>query len=190
MKPFLRYFFMVCVVCVCIVAVSMLHARIRELRISIAERIAYIEHAPAQQQRFMQSQEQLRAAQDKLKQISTIVVSQDDLSEVVKNISLAANSSGVTVQIPDVASDAQSSGAFEDVRIRMNAVGSPAALVSFLYRLEHLPYVIRLSSWNLDTTYQSQLQSFVGLVPPDAKAPKPATGSALAVEAVISLMKQ
>ncbi len=181
---------MVCVVCVCVVAVSMLHVRIRELRISIAERIAYIEHAPAQQQRFMQSQEALHLAQEKLKRISDIVVSQDELSAVVKNISLAASASGVTVQIPDVTSDPQSTGTLDDVRIRMSAVGSPAALVAFLYRLEHLPYVIRLSSWNLDTTYQSQLQSFVGLVPPDAKAPKPATGSALAVEAVISLMKR
>lgn len=190
MKQSLRILIMVLIAAVCIAGGIILRIQVRQLQTSIAERIAYIENVPAKQQRMKQLQEQLTSVQTDLKRLSGTLVSRDDLSGVIASISRAAQLSGVAVQIPQVENTSESSGLLEDVRMQMNAVGSPSALIAFLYRVEHLPYVIRMASWTLDTTFQSSLQSFVGTVPPDSKGSKSSTGSALGLEVVISLKKQ
>lgn len=195
MKQLLRYILMACVACVCGIVVVLLHVRIKEIRASIAEQMQYVENAPAQQQYAEQLAEQLAIAQTQADRLSQHVISQDKLVLVVESISRAAAQSGVSVQIPNVQNADENSGILEDIRLRMNAVGSPANLIAFLYRVEHAPYLLNIASWNLDTTYQSTAKSFAGTIPPDPSGGKPkprasVTGSALSVEAVISIIKQ
>src|SRR3990167_2409505 len=107
MKQHLRSFLMLSIAAVCIAAIALLHRRVLELKGGIAERNAYVENLPAKQQRTLQLQEQLTAANASLKQLSGTLVSRDDLSGVITNISLAAVLSSVAVQIPEVESETE-----------------------------------------------------------------------------------
>lgn len=190
MKQSTRYGFMICIVILCVAAAVFLHIRVRDIRIHNAEQMRTLEDAPAQDHQTRMMQKELLNVEEKLKRISTIVVSQDELVDVVESISQTAQQSGVQVQVPEVQTDPTASGVVEDIRIRMNAVGSPAALTAFLYRLEHLPYLIRIASWSLNSAHISSMQSFVGIAPADKLASKTKSGSSLAVEAIISIIKQ
>lgn len=190
MKQSTRYGLMICIAIGCTATLAFLHVRVRDVRSHIAEQMRALEDAPAKDQQSRMLQKELLNVEEKLKRISTIVVSQDELAGVVESISRTALQSGVQVQVPEVKTDPTASGVIEDIRIRMNAVGSPAALIQFIYRLEHLPYLIRIASWNLDSTHISSLQSFVGIAPSDKPASKPLSGSSLAVEMIISIIKQ
>lgn len=190
MKQSTRYVLTLCIATVCALALVLLHVRVRDMRIHNSEQMRALEDAPAKDQQSRMVQKELLNIEEKLKRISTIVISQDELVGVVESISRIAQQSGVQVQVPEVQTNPTASGVVEDIRIRMNAVGSPAALVAFLYRLEHLPYLIRIASWNLDATHISQMQSFVGIAPADKSASKTKSGSSLAVETIISIIKQ
>ncbi len=199
MKQIVRVLIVVCVACACIGVSLFLHGRIRTLRDSIAKITHALAIAPEQGQRERVLQKELITVEEKLKKISSIVVSEDGLVDVVGSIVKAAQSSGVAVQVPEVSSDPTATGVLQDVYIRLNAVGSPSALVMFLYRLEHLPYLVKLSSWSLDTTQQSSLRAFARLAPLDAalpagrqarSTPELKSGSVLAVEIVIATMKR
>ncbi|OGY31177.1 MAG: hypothetical protein A3C02_04025 [Candidatus Andersenbacteria bacterium RIFCSPHIGHO2_02_FULL_45_11] len=174
----------------CIVASFFLHMQVREIRDTLALSIRELEIAPTQESQARILKKELESIEQKLQQVSLITISQDEIVGVIDKILLAGKESGVSVQVPQVHAGTAKPGVLQDVRIRMNAIGSPSALVAFMYRLEHVPYIIRVASWNLDTTRQSAPGSFAANVPADTSKSKPPSGSLLAVEAIISILQK
>lgn len=192
MKQIVRVAIVSIIACACIGASLFLHALVRTLRESIAQITHALAIAPEQGHRERALQKELVTVEEKLKKVSSIVVSEDGLVDVVSSIVQVAKSSDVAVQVPEVAPDSKATGVLQDVHIRLNAVGSPSNLVAFLYRLEHLPYLVRIDSWMLDVTQQSSIRAFAGAAPLDATQsnPESKSGSVLAVEVSIATMKR
>lgn len=174
----------------CVGAIIFLHIHVRDLKDDVARNIRALEDAPAVHQQTRSIKKDLLDAEQKMKKISENLVSQDELVQVVDSIAQAGRLSGVLVQVPAVQSDPAASGVLEDIRIRMNVAGSSPALVAFIYRLEHLPYVIRIASFTLDASRVSNIQSFSGVAPSDPTRPKISSGGSLTVDAIISIIKQ
>lgn len=189
MKGIVRYTLAVCIAIACVGASILLHTRVATLRTDIAYRLRLLEAAPLADQRSQELKKELQKAQDAMKKISPALVSRDNLVQVVNDVSSVAKASNVTVQIPEVQPDAEQEGVLQDVRVRMNAVGSPSNLVAFIYRLEHLPYLLRIVSWKLDVSSAASPQSFVGAVPPDSSASATTSGGTLLVDVIVSLVQ-
>lgn len=187
MKQVYNLFVLGIIAVLCVMISILLHVRIDTVRDGIAQRIQTLASVPTEDQQARMLKKDLLDMNENIKKMSSIVITRDQLVEVVDAITLIARQSSVTVQVPEVQSDVGSVGILEDVHLHMNAVGSPSGLISFLYRLEHLPYMIHLSSWSVDVTRQSALQPFVGVAPFDKNKPKPQSGSTLTVDAVIAI---
>ena len=190
MKQIVRVAIVASITCACVGVSLFLHSRVLVLHDNIAQTTYALAIAPEQGQRERVLQKELITVEEKLKKVSSIVVSEDGLVDVVSSIVQAGQASGVVVQVPEVSSDPIATGVLQDVHIRLNAVGSPSALVAFLYRLEHLPYLIRIDSWMLDATQQSSIRAFSGLAPSDKSIQESKPGSVLAVEVGIATMKR
>jgi Tfp pilus assembly protein PilO len=171
-------------------AILLCMMRVQEIRQGIAERHRVLEDAPAEGQRVTFLKRKLTEAESVFARVAALVPSRDGLVDVVTAISNAAKDSGVSVQIPQVELAAGDAPLVEDVHLQIRGAGSPAALVAFLHRVEHLPYILRITSWTIDSTQQVTVNSFTGVAPPDARVTKESRGSSLMVNVMISTKKQ
>lgn len=87
-------------------------------------------------------------------------VIRDKIGDVIGVIEKEAVGRGVEVEFADITEKqvfdeqgqlAKQSGPIQLIQIKMVAVGEPEALLEFLYAVEHLPFLLHLDAWRLDS---------------------------------------
>lgn len=183
----------------CIVAlvggIVFFHNRVRVLWKEEGERQVLLQKLPAETIQTSILKKQLDAALVRMKSIDATVPSEDGLVGVIVAISRAAIDAGISAQVPVVGAkiiddDAPSDDLFSDVRIHIIASGDPAALAAFLYRVEHLPYLLRVVHLKIDTIQQSSVASFTGPTQNNPQDLVPVLGSSLQAELAIVTKKK
>ena len=173
--------------------------RFSVLREEVALQQKTLQDIPAQIAQTAMLKKDFSALQENMKGIYAQTPTRDQLPELIATISAVAVETGVAAQVPIVKEDAagasdkedaESEDAFSDVRIHIVASGNPANLLAFLYRVEHLPYVLYFASWSIDTTRQVAVSTYTAIVPDEAAEEASASrGSSLEADIVI-LTKQ
>lgn len=195
MKQIFRISLYLVILCVLVAGLVWAHIYVRVAWKDAAFRQALLQDIPAQTSRTSALKKDLDSALASLQAIHVTIPQTDGLVEVVSAISAAAVSSGISAQVPVVQSNApvQSpapEGVFADVRIHVVASGNPAALASFLYRVEHLPYMLRVVSFKIDTTHQTAITSFSSEAPASSVQSPPLLGSSLEADIAIVTRKK
>lgn len=149
------------------------HMKVRTLLKDVAERQAILQDTPAETIRAVTMKKDLDRALIDMKSIYETIPTEDGLVDAIAAISGAAVASEISAQLPVVGAkilspDEASDDLFSDVRIHVLASGDPAALASFLYRVEHLPFILRVVFFKIDTIQQSSIASYAGSVPSEA----------------------
>ncbi|MEK7499454.1 MAG: hypothetical protein AAB649_02515 [Patescibacteria group bacterium] len=157
------------------------HSRVVVLWKDVTFRQMVLQNIPAETNQIVALRKELSSGRAIMKKISPTVPTEEGLVGVVAAISKAAIDSGIAAQVPVVTSsivkdkkteDETSQDLFSDVRIQIVASGDPAALADFLYRVEHLPYILRFAFWKIDTIQQSSVIPFTGITrekPPNSE---------------------
>ena len=174
--------------------------RFRISREDIALQEQTLQDIPAQIAQTSMLERDFSALQEKMKEIYAQTPTRDQLPEAIATISAAAADAGVAMQVPIVGEDAvspagtgdaESDDAFSDVRIHIVASGNPANIMAFLYRVEHLPYVLHFVSWSVDTTRQVAVSTHSGIAPEETGAQSSALrGSSLEADIIIVIRKK
>lgn len=90
-----------------------------------------------------------------ISRLRAYVVERQNIGEVIAAIEAAGHRHKLSVQIADVAEASplseSSDELLSDVRLKLTAVGRPEAMLRFLHTVEHVPYLLYLESWQLDT---------------------------------------
>lgn len=173
-----------------LVAIVFAHRTVYSLWEEVARRQALLQDVPAQTSRTAVLKKDLDTALVSMEAINATVPNREELVGVVSAISAAALASGVSAQVPQVqpnipASTASPDEQFAEVRIRVVASGRPSALALFLYKIEHLPYILHAAAWKIDTLTQTAVTSFSGTAPVDAPQASPAPGSSLEADITV-----
>ncbi len=128
--------------------------------------------------------------------VQDIVIARDDLVKVVTAIEGEAARASVAVTIPLVAEQKKvdengvpiaNSGSTFDVRLQISATGDPVKLLQFAQAVEHLPYLLTLSTFKMQTTTANQ-NSLVANSP-DKTAPVTAASGQLEADLIITVMQ-
>lgn len=156
---------------------------VRSIWHDIAVRQAFLQDVQAQTSHTAVLKKKLDAATADMSKVNATIPRKDGLVEVVSLISAEAVASGIAAQVPVVEAaqvnpETTPDEGYSDVRIHIVASGQPAALASFLHRVEHLPYVLHVASWKIDTIQTASIAPFTNEAPAGEQAP-PATGSSL-----------
>ncbi|HLC49197.1 MAG TPA: hypothetical protein VJI96_02320 [Candidatus Andersenbacteria bacterium] len=180
------------------VTIGIVHTKVIVLWKEVARRQEVLQDVPAQERRTDALQKELDAATADMQVLYGSAPTREGLVDVIAAISQAAAISGISVQVPTVKVNSTSptpipktsvsplpQNTFSDVRIHIVGAGDIAALASFLYRVEHLPYILRIASWKIETMAQSSASSFVGTAPSDSKQVLPPVNSSLVADLVI-----
>lgn len=180
---------------VVVAALIYAHMQVLVLWKEVALRQALLLDVPARMSHTAFLKKELDAALIKMQKIHTAIPTRDGLVEVVSAISSAALASGISAQVPVVQAQSADAGEatdapFSDVRIHVVASGDPAALASFLHRVEHLPYILRVVSWKIDTAAQTTVSSFTSTVPVDAPKVVSLPGSSFEADIAIVTKKK
>lgn len=194
MKQSIRISLYALVIILCIAGIFYAHTKVRSLWENVALRQALLQDVPARTTYTANLKKEFDATLVKMENIRATVPSSDGLVEVVSAISAAAVTSGISAQVPivqeNVPETEDGATAFSDVRIHVVASGSPAALASFLHRVEHLPYLLRVVSWKIDTTQQSAITSFTSAAPTDTPQVTSLRGSSFEADIAIVTRKE
>ncbi|OGY36776.1 MAG: hypothetical protein A3E36_03745 [Candidatus Andersenbacteria bacterium RIFCSPHIGHO2_12_FULL_45_11b] len=176
----------------CIAGIVVLHMRVALVRSEIALRQEKIDAAPQELQQIVQMKKDLVSAQGRVASLQRMTVHRDGLPEAVTAIAQAASDAGVAAQVPEVSQNSKQekseADSLEDVRIHISASGRHVQLLNFLYRIEQLPYLLHIASWNIDTTHQVAL-NFFAAVPTTSSLPQTVLGSSLEVDLIITILK-
>ncbi len=175
--------------------IAYVHILVSGLWEDVALRQEVLRDVPAQSSRTSALKKELDGALASLQLIHASIPPTDGLVGVVSAISAAAVSSGISAQVPVVQSNTPTDnpnpdGLFTDVRIHVVASGNPAALASFLHRVEHLPYLLRVVSFKIDTIQQTAITSFTSDAPASSVIPTPPLGSSLEADIAIVTRKK
>lgn len=190
MKQIIRIVFYVFGLSILVATSVYAHMQVRSLRHGIAAQQALVQDVQAQTSHITVLKKTFDTATSDMTKVNATIPRRDGLVDVVSLISAEAVNAGIAAQVPVVQAAKVNPGAtpgdaFSDIRIHIIASGQPAALASFLHRVEHLPYILRIASWKIDTTQTTIITPFTSEVPDGAQA-APTTGSSL--EADISLI--
>lgn len=129
-----------------------------------------LEMRPEEQVLFASVQSEISRRGDDVASVESLIVERNQLGDVVGQIEGAAQDAGVLVALPEVeekavfnehGNEVEPSGPIQEVRIAIVATGSPRDLLEFLYQLEHLPYLVTLDDWRLDTQKKVAQNQFV-----------------------------
>lgn len=183
---------MILIILICIGGIGYVHVRVMAIRGEMALRQQQIDAAPMQQIETEKMRKELEKAQNSMSGIQRMVVKKDKLPEVVQAIASVASASGVSAQVPQV-TQSTSKGTpendpLDDVRMHISASGTSASLMAFLYRVEQLPYLLYVASWNIDTSHQVAM-NFFSVAPADDSANTAPQGSSLEFDIIISILK-
>ncbi len=190
-SPWIRISFYVVLLGGLVGAIWYADTQVRALRERAAVAQRELQDVPRRTANSLTLKKELALLTEQMKTIYQGTPSTNQLPDVIANISALAASSGVSAQVPVVQESAgkekeKAMDSFSDVRIHVAASGDPENLATFLYRIEHLPYVMRVVSWTIDTTRQVAISSFTGVAPPapggEEAAPR---GSSLEADIVI-----
>ncbi len=195
MKQIFRIVLYILAVGVLVALLVYAHIQVRLLWKEVALRQALLQDVPARMSHTATLKKELDTALLNMQGIHRAIPTRDGLVGVVSEISTAAVSAGISAQVPvvqeGVAGEAETPDApFSDVRIHILASGDPAALASFLYKIEHLPYILRVVSWKIDTTAQTTVSSFTSTVPSDAPSVVSLPGSSFEADIAIVTKKK
>lgn len=103
--------------------------------------------------------ERLVKHEKEIKRIRTMVPGRDEISQVVELIEREAKSEGVAVLVPRIGEEPvydengvviERTGPASVVRLKIEGVGDPLALLNFMHAVEHLPYLLRPVSFTLE----------------------------------------
>lgn len=106
--------------------------------------------------------------------IQAYILPKDAVVNFITVLEQTATARGVQVRIPgleveekkdDSGQVVPSSGPYEDVRVTIQATGTPEVLLQFVHDLEHLPYLLAVDEWQVTAA------SPVTLSPIGARAP-------------------
>lgn len=176
------------------------HTRVVALWKDVTFRQTVLQNIPIETDQTVFLRKELSSGLDTMKQISETVPTEDGLVGVVAAISTAAIDSGIAAQVPVVSTrvvgdvneeeDDTLQDLFSDVRIQIVASGDPSALAAFLYRVEHLPYILRVAHWKIDTIQQVSVVPFYGTRTQSTLDGNKALGSSLNAEVSIVTRKK
>ena len=134
------------------------HSRVSALAALVIERRAELDQKPDEELRAATLRSELSRRAFDLNRIRTYVVPRDQIIDVVSAIEAEGQRFGVTVQVPDIQEEPvfdeagnpiAPPGPLQDVQAKIIAVGPPDRLVAFLHSMDHLPYILRVTRWNL-----------------------------------------
>ena len=117
-----------------------------------------LEQLPADAQRLTTLQRAYEAHGAELAAIDDLVLTREELGQLVTRLEQLAHEAAVTVDIPEVVAELQRDEAGEtapwtgpvaEVSVRFRARGEPAQLLAWQYAVEHLPYLVRPVAWQL-----------------------------------------
>jgi Tfp pilus assembly protein PilO len=172
-----------------------LHMKVRTLWLDVATRQTVLQSIPDETAQTATMKKDLDQAQETMREVNTTIPTEDGLVDVIAAISQAAVAAQISAQLPVVGTklvteDEKSDDTFSDVRIHILASGNPAALASFLYKVEHLPYLLRVVFLKVDTIQQSSIASYAESIPQEIFNGKRVLQSSLEAEVAIVTRKK
>lgn len=138
-------------------------------------------------------QVELKKFEARLGQLEHMVVPREKVGDVVTRLEGVAREENIRIIVPDIKEvvvigkdnkPVPSTGRYVDIRLTVKGSGNPADLVSFLYQVEHLPYLLRVPTWRVTTDY-SALPAALGVRPPTPEAAAPAPRDGLLEASII-----
>jgi hypothetical protein len=195
MKQIFRILIYCLIIGLFLAGIFLIHKRVIVMWRDVALRQAVLQDAPRQASQTAALKKDLDSALLKMQSINATIPTNDQLVDVISAISKVVTASGVSAQVPIVkenveVENTESTDIFTDVHIYIVASGSPAALASFLYRIEHLPYVLHVVSWKIDTIQQAAVTSFTANGQTEAPGVAPQLGSSLEADIVVVTKKE
>ena len=106
----------------------------------------------------------------------------DEVNEFVNELENEAKKRKVKISIQDFIEDKkldengnpiEDAGPLRDVYVKGMATGSPEQLVALIHALEHMPYLVRLSEWDLKALAQGNSGVTVANIPADDTTVQP-----------------
>ncbi len=196
----IRLVLYILVISISIVGIWVAHGEVRELWADTATKYSILQNIPAQASRTDFLEKDLESALSQMDDIRTAITTRDGLVDVISEITISAKRFGVSVQVPTVqenskspspspAADDVSQESFSSIRIRVIGSGTPTALASYLHYIEHIPYILSIVSWKIDTTQQTSVASFSEIVP-SSESVSTVTGSSLSAEIEILMQEE
>lgn len=151
---------------------------LQQLRQQVSEAQRTVENIPQQLLEQDDIASELKKQATRLQQLEKFLPRREAIGEVVAAIESLARQNGVSVIVPDVKEEIRYgrdnkpipvTGRYLDVRLIVQGYGDPTKLMTFLYGMEHLPYLLRIPDWKISTDF---------LVVPAALSVSPPEGTA------------
>lgn len=123
-------------------------------------------------------QGELKKLESRLGQLERLVPPREKVGDMVTLLERVAREKNIRIIIPDIKEEVvigkdnkpvRSDGRYLDIRLTVKGSGNPADLLSFLYHVEHMPYVLHVPVWRVTTDYSALPAALI--VRPPAESP-------------------
>lgn len=140
---------------VAIISTVFMYYQVDLIREKVAAQQNALAQAPDRLDHFTRIRQELAGREHDLKRITGHVPVRNDISTVLSTIEQTATALGVEVDIPKIKEEniqsplLKSLPPFKPVELDVIARGEPDELLTFLHKIEYLPYLSEVLSWNM-----------------------------------------
>lgn len=171
-----------------------------------------LEERPQEASRFAKVESTLSTRAADITRIDDYIVKEEEIVNVIARIEKEGSTYAVRVEVPtveekraeveeketeedtvadkkpeDTKDPDKPQGLLKDVMMTIEASGEPLALVKFLYAVEHLPYLMSLSEWDIRVRKPQAARGLVGIAPSDRKVEELQPIGSLTARIIISV---
>ena len=164
---------------------------VSSLRSQACQTQQLIEQRPNDALYFAGLKNALRENENDLTELSTLVPDREELGDLIGSLEALGRRYNVTVLVPEVAEVVvlneggilvPPTGPFLDIRMETTAEGEPLDLLRWLYAVEHMPYLVEIPTWHVQTGVVTE-PGFVAGAPPGGATNTTTDGPAGLLEA-------
>lgn len=135
---------------------------LRQIRQGITQSQQMVENMPQQQLAQDDLASELKKQDARLRQLEKLLPPREAVGDVVAAIEGLEKKHGVRIIVPDVKEEIRygrdnkpipQTGPYLDIRLVVQGYGDPERLLAFIYDVEHLPYLLKIPTWEVTTHF-------------------------------------
>lgn len=168
------------VVTLLVVAITLSLGPIKAKRAGVVSAQARLERFPELVNQATTSAAELKRHEHDISRLRALIVPREAIDTFLNRLETEAALHRVQVLIPDIQEETKldknkkpipQTGPYLEVRVTVKAAGDPTNLLAYLHTIEHLPYTLRLASWDVRAGDVFLPPGLVTSPPPDAPSP-------------------
>lgn len=143
-------------------------------RVNLQQKRQLLEKGPNQQVTQQQLKETLQKHDHDLQRVKALLLPKESIGDFVSVLEQKGKLSQVQLEVPLIAEDQKfdenhqpipQTGPYVDVRLEVVAAGDPPQLVQLMHRIENLPYIVRVLSWDIHTLKPGEVPTLAVVAP-------------------------